>query len=162
MNPTRHWESWRYKWCIHNTRTFLQNWHFSSAESEGDLQNKTCAAATAPSSCASALLWHLWLYVGWGFTSFLMPPTGSFICHLFPLWSGPGVPLVHRRYQVALVSSRSKHRICWKTAQPNQRSKQKLIHFSTWKPCFDSQGWQGHPLYLALLTIQSYPNMESS
>lgn len=134
MNPTRHWESWRHKWCIHNTRTFLQNWHSSSAESGWDLPNKTCAAATAPSSCACCSARTR----GLEFPSFLMPPTGSFICQCFPLWSGPGLPQVHRRHQVAPVSSRSKHRICWKTTHPKQRSKQKLIQFSTWKPCFDS------------------------
>lgn len=96
-----------------------------------------------PAAVLSALLWHFWLYVGWEFTSFLMPPTGSFICPHFPLWSGPGLPQVLRRHQVAPVSSRSKHGICWKTTQPKQRSEQKLIRFSTWKPCFDSlPGWR--------------------
>lgn len=71
-----------------------------------------------PAPVLAALLWHLWLYVGWEFTSFLMPPTGSFIC--FPLWSGPGLPDVLRRHQVAPVSSRSKHGVCWKTTQPKQ------------------------------------------
>lgn len=87
MNPTRRRESWRHKWCIHNTRTFLQNWHFSSAESGGDLQNKTCAAATAPSSCACCSALTPLALRGLGI--YIIPDASNWLLHLLPslIWS---------------------------------------------------------------------------
>lgn len=152
MNPIQRW-LWRHKWCIHNTRTFLWNRRFPSAESRGICKTKPVLLSQRPapvlapsyvtaSRCVSGFTWIVDVRPSLCFQLV----SSSAISALFPL----SLFNLTQRYIGCTESksgSSSEQRIkalnilwsCWKTTKPKRRRfKQKLIYFSTQKPCLDS------------------------
>lgn len=139
MNPIQHWLQ-RHKWCINNTRTFLQTSASHQPNPEGICRTKPVWLSQHPACLPAA-----WIMDVCPSLCFQLASSSAFsplfLRRLFNLtqWyircaeskSGSS-----RKQRIKALNILWSH---WKTTKLKwRRFKQKLIYFSTQKPCLDS------------------------